>query len=393
VIIMKTVLKISLISLALIALWGIARAGAQLLIQQPTQAGSLQIKRVGTDLTVFTAPVGRISYDEIQPISVPQYIFTELRPGHYAVKSSVAYPYKVSMAMCQYRVGEIPCRITDVAKYKSLTATSTDGFYSVDAAIASGTITKVVFKYDNVGGDIVVKRVGVNNYPFTATTTVATLVNATSSEERFNPGFFQDLDSTSHTVSVTDLPDYTESAGTCTYDRGGNCQVFSYLLKPVCDGKSCLASTTVQTGKVTKVVFKYTKSNNTAIQLTPSLKIYFVGVDLSTSTAPADVSAAVMAIPSQKSITALGKNPELYAFPQTGVLGFAATNTPVVGHQVSGVGICQYSGSSTDCIPTTFSVASCTNDICTVFLPYISGVVQKIVYKYDTTATTSKLVP
>jgi hypothetical protein len=163
--------------------------------------------------------------------------------------------------------------------------------------------------------------------------------------------------------TITDLTKYTEIA-TTTVKNG-------YYSVPVAIGS----------GLATKIVIKYSlKSESIGYQPKSWLKVSLIGYDSTFNTTPDDAGVAVVTFPTQKVVTGSVGNPSLYALP-SGILGFSVTNIQAKGYTVT-AGICQYAGGLKDCVPASYSTASCIDGICSLYMPYITGSTQKIVYKY-----------
>jgi hypothetical protein len=138
---------------------------------------------------------------------------------------------------------------------------------AVQAQITAAPVTTTNIKVTRFGGDLA--------WPSTAPATQSFVKNGSnpaSTIKSDNPADFREISLGSYTVSSTDLANYTETAGHCTYIKGaaGNedaseCVVSSFNLTPTCANGYCTVSAPTEAGKVTKVGFRYSANTGDAV--------------------------------------------------------------------------------------------------------------------------------
>ncbi len=107
-------------------------------------------------------------------------------------------------------------------------------------------------------GEVLVKRVGSDLSSGTAPPGTTGWVDALPPQAA-NPASFSNLPVGSHAAYATDVANYLEEAGGCSYAIGdAECSVTAFPLIPVCDGSGCSVQVSVTADAVAKVVFKYT---------------------------------------------------------------------------------------------------------------------------------------
>ena len=248
--------------------------------------GDVMVKRVGSDLSTESAPSTRVllgAYDE----TVNPALFKDLKPGLFDLLVTDVPEYRETAGICTYPVEGKECIVSKFsvpvvcgASHKTLKVCYVN---SDEALIVAGQVTKVVFKYakpsleeppkeeppSSTGGSIRIERVNDNLQRIGSRSggipETSAWVNSLDAQTA-NPAIFNNLvyslPPKIDTISVTDLPGYEETAGSCIYPiRGTECTVSKFydLKNGSCNGSSCSFPVDVITGKVFKFVFKYTE--------------------------------------------------------------------------------------------------------------------------------------
>jgi peptidoglycan hydrolase-like protein with peptidoglycan-binding domain len=109
---------------------------------------------------------------------------------------------------------------------------------------------------------ILIKRVGDDTLTTASAPATEAVVDVFPSTSA-NPATFTGLSVGTHTISVTDVASYTETAGTCAYAEPialptEGCSVSSFPMTPACNGSTCTLTLTTTANMVTKIVFVYT---------------------------------------------------------------------------------------------------------------------------------------
>jgi hypothetical protein len=199
--------------------------------------------------------------------------------GSHVVSALNFNGYDKYVASCSYPIGGTECSISSKEAFSKTNLTTNSSYSSFPISVTNGYVTKVVFMYVDPNavtetvqsgwGAIMVKRV---------TETLSTLagtrsaVDSTDLVSSTNPQYWgQAYSAGTHTVYVTDLSDYDESVGVCSYNIGSpECLVnHDYLYSSAsvtCGNGVCSAPVSVSANKVTKVVFRYIRK----IILTPT---------------------------------------------------------------------------------------------------------------------------
>ncbi|PIT92624.1 MAG: hypothetical protein COU08_01355, partial [Candidatus Harrisonbacteria bacterium CG10_big_fil_rev_8_21_14_0_10_42_17] len=108
---------------------------------------------------------------------------------------------------------------------------------------------------DGFSGAFVVDRVDVDGFPVAET---SVLLDGRFPTE-INPASFSVLEDGSHLVSVTDLPNYGEEIGSCSYAENEQvCLINTYTITPICDGTFCKFTMEAFNGRTVRLLVRYT---------------------------------------------------------------------------------------------------------------------------------------
>lgn len=226
-------------------------------------SGGVNIRRVdlnGADLSGTTAALdGQV--DNANPAIWSQVSNTT----HYA---GVAQDSRsVKAGTCTYPSGGAECTVSSYPLSLTCGAYGAWLICSVPVTVTTGNVSKVVFQYTPALGDLLVKRI-----QYTDTTTpdapAGTIATVDSGNPvTSNPALYHGLSGT-HAVGVNVLPGYNTLVGSCSYvmPAGGTlsasdvyptgCTVTNFATATLVSGVPTY-NTTVDSGLVKKVVFKY----------------------------------------------------------------------------------------------------------------------------------------
>lgn len=123
----------------------------------PPFAGTVLVKRVGTDLSVESAPgyltTNLAQLDNLRPTLTNGALYTERSTGSHVVYATDVSGYTETVGLCAYREGDAECKVQQFP-----IATECDGSYcNAPVPIIAGMVTKVIFLYLPSGTPIPVK--------------------------------------------------------------------------------------------------------------------------------------------------------------------------------------------------------------------------------------------
>ncbi len=111
----------------------------------PPSTGNARIKRVGSDLTVNTAPAGTQAWvDALPHQSANPADFINLPIGSHTAFTTFVAGYTVGVGICSYPIGGTECSVPTFST-TNLTCNTSSCF--VPITVASGNVTKIVYRY------------------------------------------------------------------------------------------------------------------------------------------------------------------------------------------------------------------------------------------------------
>jgi hypothetical protein len=238
-----------------------------------TATGGLLIKKVGSDLTVLTAPANYVAYDGgLRATQSALVTLLGITPGRHIVETNPDTIYQISYATCQYQIGSRPCTVTNLSQYK-LIATTTDigpvnGYNSIPVEVKPGLMTKVVFRYTKPPMQLSQTSVKIEFISSIGSTTsrlldakggIVTIPNglylkpvfADSNQFQLPTGILGFM------ATNTPLEGYSVSAGVCQYSgTAKDCGPLSYS-DGACSDSVCSVYLPYAPGVNQKIVYKY----------------------------------------------------------------------------------------------------------------------------------------
>jgi hypothetical protein len=338
---------------------------------------SPQVKmyRVGADGLTTSSPNYTIFYQDSYvstTTSANPFHYTYVRPDSFSFQSQDLPGYRKTLANCTYTIGSSECNV-QASDFQDAYCGSGFGCFQSWQRIPPLTATKVVLKYVPVPS-IKVSRVGTDGLTTSAPPGTTAKLNSGVASSSNSADFYSVSTGSTHTITVTDVPGYIESVGTCTYNEQSltGCTVSSFLTSTSnisCNGTTCSIPQTIFSGNVTKVDVKYTPVGN--------IKITRYGSDLAwPSTAPAGTQGKV------DSLTASSTNPSDYTNLSVGSHTAYATD---ITSYTELMGTCTYAIGGTECNipPASFTIVpTCTGGFCSIPTTVTAGQVTKVGVKY-----------
>ncbi len=320
-----------------------------------TDSGDIQVKRVGSDLYASSAPAGTtMKVDTLTAVSTNPYTYLNLTVGsnnHTVYATYLPGSYVTEMGSCTYDRGGTECAVTS---FSTVTCDANTGLCAATYTVSADSVRKVVARYTTVEansyGDIQTKRVGTDLYASSAPAGTQNAVDSQSMTST-NPYTWPPVSSGTHSTYSTYNASYSISVGTCTYPRNGNeCAVTSFTNVPVgvgntkCDPNTgrCRHDVSVTSAEVTKVVWKYDAAG--VNEGTTNAKVYRVGADQTTATAPAGTQVKLTSAG-----TLTSTNPATYT-TTSGSKSFYTTY--VAGYEIN-ARYCTYTQGNVECATLT----------------------------------------
>lgn len=339
---------------------------------------SPQVKfyRVGADGLTTSSPNYTIFYQDVYVSTTTSdnpFLYTSIRGDSFSYQSQDLPWYRKTFAYCTYTVGSTECNV-QASDFQDYACGPGIGCVSTWQRIPPLTATKIVLKYVPVPS-LKVTRVGTDGLATSVPPGTTAKLDSGVASSSNSADFYNVSTGSAHTITVTDIPGYQESVGSCTYNEQSliGCTVPYFLTSSsniTCNGTTCSIPQSVTAGYVTKVDVKYTPVGD--------VKITRYGSDgASTSTAPMGTWGRV------DSMTASTTNPSYYTNIATG--SHTASATDVSGYTEM-IGTCTYAVGGTECtIPTgsfSTSTVTCASGSCSIPVTVSTGQVTKVGVKY-----------
>jgi hypothetical protein len=109
----------------------------------PPPMGNIEIKRVGSDLSVSSAPSTNATVDSLPLSSANPATFSSLNVGTHITYATDAAGYTESVGLCSFPIGGAECSVTTFPTAPTCSA----GMCSITTSVSQNMVTKVVFQY------------------------------------------------------------------------------------------------------------------------------------------------------------------------------------------------------------------------------------------------------
>jgi hypothetical protein len=328
--------------------------------QTGSSTGDVAIERVGYDGTRGTVPGGTSGKMDALTASTtnPATYYSLSTSGSRIAYATYLPGYSVYANYCTYQRGTAECISNVDFNGSPFTTTTGSQSYTCNTStnlcnypvpyVSANYVTKVTFAYITSSmvssGDVQIERVGTDQTTATVPgSTQATLDSGTATST--NPGIFTNVSEGNHTYTVTGISGYAIAAGACTYQRGQTPCIPNSTGGTTQNGNNYSVTYGVSTNWVTRVQFRY------VLPTTADILVSRVGVELSTSTAPAGTYGFITGKSSST------QNPALFsglAVNQT----YTAYAKNLPGYTIT-VGVCSYQRGTPEC-PKTSDYSSYT---------------------------------